>query len=305
MGQTVIKVDQQTLDRIEKHYANNKINKQPPHTVFVAKQNGCTVTGYTSGKVMFQGSTHEEEASRWGVNPETKKKQHTVSSASKEVLSLDHIGSDEAGTGDYFGPITVGAVYATEKQQALLQELGVKDSKSMNDKTITSIVKDILKTDIVYSTVTLHNERYNQLKQKNWSQVRMKAWMHHHAIQHVINKLDSTKPSGIVIDQFCEPGVYYNKIKASNDTPHSNITFLTKAESQSTCVAAASMLARYRFVQEMDKLSKKVAFELQKGASNKVDQQIKRIIETKGEPFLDQIGKVHFGNTQKAKKKQS
>ncbi|GAA0456514.1 ribonuclease HIII [Alkalibacillus silvisoli] len=302
MGQTVIKVNQQTLNQIKKHYEANKMNKQPPHTVFAAKQNGCTITAYKSGKVMFQGSSHAEEASLWDVNPQPKKTQKTNSNQSLEVLKQDHIGSDEAGTGDYFGPITVSAVYATERQQALLRELGVKDSKSMNDNTIASIVKDILKTEIIYSTVTLNNEKYNQLKEKKWSQVRMKAWMHHHAIQHVLNKLETTTPNGIVIDQFCEPKVYYNNIKASNDTPHQNITFLTKAESQSTCVAAASMLARYRFVQEMDRLSSLVGFKLQKGASNKVDQQIKRIINSKGEPYLNEIGKVHFGNTQKAKR---
>ncbi|WP_411953612.1 ribonuclease HIII [Alkalibacillus sp. S2W] len=302
MGQTVIKADQQSLNKMEKYYENTKVNKQPPHTVFVAKQPNVTITAYQSGKVLFQGSDHAEEASKWDTNPQTQKKQHNVESHSKAILNQDHIGSDEAGTGDYFGPITVAAVYADEKQQALLKELGVKDSKSMNDNTIAAIVKNILETDIVYSIVTLNNEKYNQLKKQNWSQTRMKAWMHHNAIENVMNKLDNVTPSGMVIDQFCEPGVYYNKIKASDATPHSDITFLTKAESQSTCVAAASMLARYRFVQEMDRLSKKAGFTLQKGASQKVDQQIKRLIDTKGEAFLNQIGKVHFGNTQKAKK---
>ncbi|MET3682594.1 ribonuclease HIII [Alkalibacillus flavidus] len=302
MGQTVIKVDRKTLEAIDRYYQQSKSNKQPPHTVFVAKHNGCTITAYQSGKVLFQGSEHASEAAKWDANPQTNKKQHNVESHSKAVLTKDHIGSDEAGTGDYFGPITVAAVYADERQQALLRELGVKDSKSMNDKTIASIVQDILKTDIIYSTVTLNNEKYNQLKQQNWSQTRMKAWMHHNAIDHVINKLNDMTPSGIVIDQFCEPGVYYNKIKASDARPHNDITFLTKAESQSTCVAAASMLARYRFVQEMEQLSKKVGFTLQKGSSNQVDRQIKQLINTKGESFLNQVGKVHFGNTQKAKK---
>ncbi|WP_188206362.1 ribonuclease HIII [Alkalibacillus aidingensis] len=302
MSQTVIKVDQSTLKKMEQSYQPYQLNKQPPYTVFVAKHNGCTITAYQSGKVMFQGDRHSEEAGQWDKN--LKSSSNETSNRSKqlpEVLNQDHIGSDEAGTGDYFGPITVGAVYATAKQQELLRELGVKDSKSMNDDTITRIVKDIVKTDITYSTVTLHNEKYNQLKKQNWSQVQMKAWMHHHAIQHVFNKLDHVSPSGIVIDQFCQPEVYYNKVRATKAKPHENITFLTKAESKSTCVAAASMLARYRFVKEMDQLSKKVGFSLQKGASPKVDQQIKRIINSKGEAFLNQIGKVHFANTKKAK----
>ncbi|WP_027964649.1 ribonuclease HIII [Halalkalibacillus halophilus] len=301
MGQTVIKLDQQTLKRLQNTYQSYSLDKTPPHAILAAKYNGNTITAYKSGKVMFQGDSHAEEASKWGENTETKAKQKIINSASMEVLKQDHIGSDEAGTGDYFGPITVAAVYATEKQQELLRELGVKDSKALKDDTISKIVKDILKTDIIYSSVTLSNPKYNELKNRAWSQVRMKAWMHHQAINHVINKLDEKEYSGIVIDQFCEPGVYYNKIRASNQEPHKDITFLTKAESQSTCVAAASMIARFRFVQEMERLSGVVGFDLQKGASNIVDKQIKRIIDKKGEPFLNEIGKVHFGNTKKAK----
>ncbi|PKR79237.1 ribonuclease HIII [Halalkalibacillus sediminis] len=303
MGQTVIKVDQDTIFKMKKHYHSSISSKQPPHATFVAKKNGLTITAYTSGKVMFQGDQHEEEASLWGsgVKSNNKKKSSGEPELPK-FLSQDHIGSDEAGTGDYFGPITVGAVFATAQQQELLRELGVQDSKNMKDDTIKKIVKDILKTDIVYSTVTLSNEKYNSLKQKNWSQVRMKAWMHHQAIKHVIGKLDGQESKGILVDKFCEPGIFYNKIRASNEQPLEGMTFLTKGESKSTCVAAASMLARYRFVQEMDKLSGMVGFNLQKGASNIVDKQIKRIINSKGEPFLDKIAKVHFANTDKAKK---
>ncbi len=151
-----------------------------------------------------------------------------------DFINRDHIGSDEAGTGDYFGPITVAAVYATERQQALLRELGVKDSKTMKDPTIKSIVKDILKTDIVYSSLTLNNEKYNKLQRRGWSQGRMKAWMHHHAIKNVLNKLDgSINPSGILIDQFCKPEIFHNHVKATGETSHTGLTFMTKAESYS------------------------------------------------------------------------
>ncbi|MGM8215552.1 ribonuclease HIII [Bacillaceae bacterium W0354] len=302
MGQSVIKIDQDSMKKVEQYYQDYKLSKQPPHTIFVAKKNGCTITAYTSGKVMFQGENFQEEANLWSNTVES---QHEKTSSQSRVMPNfiegAHVGSDEAGTGDYFGPITVGAVFATKKQQDLLRELGVRDSKALKDETIIQIVKDILLTDIVYSTVTLNNEKYNSLQKKGWTQGRMKAWMHHHAIKHVLNKMEG-QPDGILIDQFCEPSIFYNHVRKTGETPIEHLTFLTKAESISIPVAAASMLARYRYLQEMDKLSKLVGFDLQKGASKIVDNQINKIIHNQGEAFLNRIAKVHFANTEKAKR---
>ncbi|RPF55420.1 ribonuclease HIII [Aquisalibacillus elongatus] len=302
MGQSVIKLDPLALKKLVNYYTPNRLSKKPPYAVIAAKANGCTITAYESGKVMFQGDNHEEESSKWGSQFETKTNKTKTKSAIPKWINQDHIGTDEAGTGDYFGPITVAAVYATEKQQALLRELGVKDSKTMKDPTIQKIVKDILKTDIVYSSLTLKNEKYNQLQKRGWSQGRIKAWMHHHAIKNVLGKLDdSVDPSGILIDQFCEPDVFHRHVKATGAESHDGLTFMTKAESYSTPVAAASMIARYRYVYEMNQMSKEVGFDLQKGASKIVDQQAKRIIKSHGEDYLNQIAKVHFANTKKAK----
>lgn len=303
MGQTVIKLKQEKMKQLIEYYSPYREAKKPPYSVLSATLNGCKVTAYESGKIMFQGADHEKEASKWdaGNSSSNSKPTSAKNNRAPKFINQDHIGSDEAGTGDYFGPITVAAVYATEKQQALLRELGVKDSKTIKDPTIKSTVKDIIKTDIVYSSLTLSNEKYNKLQRRGWTQGRMKAWMHHHAIKNVLNKLDaSTKPSGILIDQFCKPEIYHHHVKATGETSHSSLSFMTKAESYSTPVAAASMIARYRFLHEMNRLSKDVGFDLQKGASKIVDEQIKRIINMKGHDYLDHVAKVHFANTQKA-----
>ncbi|SEQ83504.1 ribonuclease HIII [Piscibacillus halophilus] len=304
MGQTVIKLKPNEMKKLIQHYSPYRESKTPPHSVLVATMNGCKITAYESGKVLFQGQQHSQEAQKWESSETTSTKSTNSKSSqhSPGFLKQDHIGSDEAGTGDYFGPITVAAVYATEKQQALLRELGVKDSKTLKDPTIKSIVKDILKTDIIYSSLTLSNEKYNKLQRKGWSQGRMKSWMHHHAIKNVLNRMDdSIDPSGILVDQFCKPEIFHNHVKATGGQPRQDLTFMTKAESYSTPVAAASMIARYRFIYEMARLSKEVGFDLQKGASKVVDQQIKRIIQSKGEAYLDQVAKVHFANTKKGK----
>ncbi|TFB24980.1 ribonuclease HIII [Filobacillus milosensis] len=301
MGQSVIKLDKQKMKKLVNYYTPYRSSKKPPYSVMVATINGCKITAYESGKVMFQGDTHADEAAKWG-EVSGKSKEQSKSKAKPNFLDQAHIGSDEAGTGDYFGPITVAAVYATERQQELLRELGVKDSKTLKDPTIRKIVKDVLQTDIIYSSLTLNNEKYNQLQRKGWTQGRMKAWMHHHAIENIIKKSEGKADyEGILVDQFCEPEIFFKHVKATRSTPRQDLSFMTKAESYSIPVAAASMIARYRFLSEMNKLSKLVGFDLQKGASKIVDQQIKRIVKSKGEPFLDQIAKVHFANTKKAR----
>ncbi|MGP4071337.1 ribonuclease HIII [Piscibacillus sp. B03] len=306
MGQSVIKLKPDEMKKLVNYYSPYRESNKPPYSILAATMNGCKITAYESGKVMFQGPQHTEEANKWDTSTASNSSSKSTKTDEQlpSFLKKDHIGSDEAGTGDYFGPITVAAVYATEKQQALLRELGVKDSKTMKDPTIKSIVKDVLKTDIVYSSLTLSNEKYNKLQRSGWTQGRMKAWMHHHAIKNVLIKMDNTiKPSGILVDQFCKPEIFYNHVKATGETSHSELTFMTKAESYSTSVAAASMIARYRFIYEINRLSKDIGFDLQKGASKIVDQQIKKIISMKGHDYLDKVAKVHFANTKKAQGK--
>ena len=301
MAHAVLKLNQQTIEKIKNTYQPHLLPKTPPHAQFAAKVNGWTITAYQSGKVMFQGNDAEKLASEWG-KPTSSAKKPKPKSALPTFLTDAHMGSDEAGTGDYFGPITVACVFATSKQQELLRELGVRDSKAMSDETIRSVMKDVLLTDIVYSSVVLDNQRYNQLKTKGWSQVKMKAWMHHHAIKNVRNKLDSGESfEGTVVDQFCEPATFHKAVRETGEGSFDDLTFMTKAESYSTPVAAASMLARYRFLQEIDRISERVGFSIQKGASNIVDKQIAKLIKQNGEAFLNEIAKTHFANTQKGK----
>ena len=303
MAHAVLKVNQSTIQQMKNTYQSAILPSTPPHAHFAAKISGCTITAYQSGKVVFQGNEAEKEASRWGNTVSNDKKKKTKTNRSLPTFLKDsHMGSDEAGTGDYFGPITVACVFATSEQQELLRELGVRDSKTLTDDAIRSVMKDVLLTDITYSSVVLDNPRYNQLKAKGWSQVKMKAWMHHHAIKNVRNKLGEQSFEGTVVDQFCEPATFHKAVRETGEQSFDDLTFMTKAESYSTPVAAASMLARYRFLQEIDRISENVGFSIQKGASNIVDRQIARLIKQKGESSLNEIAKTHFANTQKAKK---
>lgn len=302
MPQIVLKVTNDKMAQLKSHY-HSYLKPAPQGAVFAAKTPNCSIAGYKSGKVLFQGKNPEAEAAKWGGNSLSEQKAapstHSYHPPSG-FYSQSHIGSDEAGTGDFFGPITVAAAYVRSDQLSRLKDLGVKDSKNLTDSNIQEIAKELVKEKIPYSLVVLHNDKYNKLQKKGWSQGKMKAMLHHHAIANVLTKISPEQPAGILVDQFAEPRIYINHLKTEGEKVQGNIYFQTKAESYSLAVAAGSIIARASFVKEMDRLSEKVGMELPKGASKKVDETAAVLIDKFGMAGLDSIAKVHFATTKKA-----
>ncbi len=305
MANTVLKVTSQEINKMKEAYQAYIQPSSPPGSIFTAKPAGCTVTAYKSGKVLFQGKTAEIEAGKWGSPPPAaspkpaKAKPPHAFAPPENVSTLSLIGSDEVGTGDYFGPITVVASYVPAAQLELLKELGVKDSKFLNDKQIVSIAKDLLHT-IPYSLLVLPNRRYNELQAKGMSQGKMKALLHNKALLNMLEKTKDFHVDGILIDQFCEPGVYYNYLSREGNIVKDKVFFATKGESLHLSVAASSILARYAFIKEMDKISAKTGIEIPKGAGSKVDLKAAEMIRKYGADYLTDIAKIHFANTKKA-----
>lgn len=287
------------------YYASHFIERKAPGVIFAAKLPDTAITMYKSGKLMFQGGGAEREAARWGTVEKTATPLSTIG-AKGDVLpnnfaTMSVLGSDETGTGDYFGPITVAAVYVPTSKIELMNELGVKDSKMLTDDYMRKIAPD-LRAACVHSVLVLRNEKYNNLQAKGYSQGKMKAMMHNKALQNTLSKMAPEKPEFILIDQFAERGVYYNYLKNERELVQENVYFSTKAEQLHVAVATASILARAAFLKEMDRLSDITGLTLMKGASNKVDVQAARIWRNQGEEFLRSITKWHFANTDKARK---
>ncbi|MGY0693131.1 ribonuclease HIII [Virgibacillus sp. FSP13] len=309
MPQSVHVIPLTTIKEMQQYYASS-VTASPQGAIFRAKTSNAVITAYRSGKVLFQGKNPEIESAKWTKDngeESAKKKKPVTNSAHKNspptsLFVASHIGSDEAGTGDYFGPITVACAAVHANQIEKLKQIGVQDSKNLTDKTIKRIAKEIMKLDITYSLLVLRNEKYNALKNKGWSQGKMKAMLHHHAIQNVLEKVDELKFEGILIDQFCEPSLYKKYIASEQEKITDKTYFMTKAESYSIAVAAGSIIARTSFLNEMDKLSDKLDITLPKGASNHVDQVIAKIINKKGHDILTTCAKTHFVNTKKAEK---
>lgn len=287
------------------HYQSYLSHKTPPGSIFAAKTPNCAITAYKSGKVLFQGSGSEMEASKWGEPAKSsapvKKEISVQSNLPENISSLSVIGSDEVGTGDYFGPITVVAAYVKKEHIPLLKELGVKDSKDLNDEKIVAIAKQI-KDVIPYSLLTLHNEKYNKLQKSGMSQGKMKALLHNQAIGHVLNKIAPEQPEAILIDQFAKEEIYFQYLKNEPIVQRKNVFFSTKAEGVHLAVASASILARFAFIKHFDKLSEAAGFTITKGAGAKVDEAAARLINEKGMESLPGFVKLHFANTDKAQR---
>ncbi|MCY1580215.1 ribonuclease HIII [Staphylococcus pettenkoferi] len=266
------------------------------------KHQGTTISVYNSNKVMFQGRNAEQLAQSLLPNASAQPKKPTTKKSKKsphpQFNQYSCIGSDEAGSGDYFGSLTVCAAYVSDKNAQVLKTLGVDDSKKLTDDKIVELAEQLV-TFIPHSLLVLDNPKYNDRQAQGWSQVKMKAVLHNEAIKNVLSRIDSEELDYIVVDQFAQPGVY--KRYALTDIPLPDKThFETKGESKSIAIAAASIISRYAFVKHMDHISKQLNTSVIKGASKKVDLCAARIINRLGIDQLDQVTKKHFANRDKA-----
>ena len=271
------------------------------YTLFRAKIKSSTLTIYKTGKVLLQGNdctdVYLEICKALDIEDVTVKteiKNDVSFSLGKTIL-----GTDEVGTGDYFGPIVVTASYVTKDNIDFLLELGVKDSKKMSDTEIKKVVPQIIKK-IPYHTFVLSNKQYNELYSSDMNMNKMKAILHNKVLSAFADK-NKYPYDHIVVDQFENPGSYYNHLSDAKFKVY-NITFLTKAEDQCLSVACSSLISRYIFLQEIDKISNSINMDIPKGASDLVDNVGKEIVSKYGNDKLKDIAKLNFKNTEKIMK---
>lgn len=301
----VFKPSDNIKEKMIDYYDLLRRDKKPPYSVFQAEEGGTIITLYESGKVMFQGISADIDANMWkdleshynnrNIDSELKKKEEKEDD--KTYYYYDAIGSDEVGTGDYFGPIIVTATLVDKSTRKLLEDLKIMDSKKMTDDKIRRCAP-ILMNKLPYATFTLSNTKYNEMSSKGFNMNKIKAILHNRVLFELSNK--GIPYHKIIVDQFTTPRSYFSYLKQENiEDKVTKITFLTKGESKHLSVAAASVISRYRFLQEMDKLSEKYKVDIPKGASPKVDSVAKKILDTYGKNELSKIVKLNFKNTEK------
>lgn len=305
-----LKVSEETKEKMIEYFEDLKRPTTPQYAVFQAQDGDSVVTLYESGKCVFQGKDADLASEFWvateklnsgkaiTTNSEDKKKQDKLDKMNvidPKIYYASTIGSDEVGTGDYFGPIVVTATYVNKENISFLEELGVKDSKKLTDDKILQIVPQIIKK-IPYECLIFSNKEYNEKYTSDMNMNKIKAVLHNKVLIKMTNKYNSDY---VVVDQFAKPYVYFNYLKDTNY--YKNITFMTKAEDKCLSVACASLISRYIFLKEFDKLSESLNITLLKGASDKVDELGKIIVEKYGFDKLKEIAKLNFKNTDKIK----
>lgn len=311
VGVITFKVCDKTQDMMSEELDWCKRPNTPPYAKWQAKDGDTVITLYESGKVVFQGKDADLASDFWITteklnsgkvdvkNSANKEKKEKLDYINPKIYYASTIGSDEVGTGDYFGPIVVTATFVAKENIPFLEELGVKDSKKMTDDKILEVVPKIIKT-IPYESIILSNKEYNKKYNSDINMNKIKAILHNKALTTIKNKEQNY--NYIVVDQFAEPYVYFNYLKTSSNVVR-NITFMTKAEDKCLSVACASIISRYIFLKEFDKLSKNLGMNLLKGASDKVDEQGLTIVKKYGIDKLSEIAKLNFKNTEKIKAK--
>jgi len=291
----VIKVDDKTKEKLIEYYKDKLRDKVPPYAIFQAKEEDTIITLYNSGKVMFQGLSADVDANMWRAMDE-KEYEEKIKEETSKFFYTSAIGSDEVGTGDYFGPIVVCAAYVKEEQIPELQKLGVNDSKKINDEMILKIAPKLIKL-LPYKSIIISNEEYNLTYNKDNNMNKIKAIMHSKVLKALKNEI-TTKLDYIIMDEFTPEKKYYEYIK-EDSSPLKGITFLQKAEDKNLAVASASIISRYIFLKEMDKLSDFYKIPIPKGAGANVDKIGQEIVDIHGKEVLDKIAKKNFSNTQR------
>jgi len=257
--------------------------KSAEHALWRAQNKEVTVTLYKSGKILVQGSGTEKFVTKYLnslVIPET------ITNYKYESW----IGTDESGKGDYFGPLIIAGVLVNRENIPVLQKLGVKDSKKMSDDTIEKIAWQI-KSNCIFSVVTINPQKYNQLYSKFKNLNSLLAWGHARAIENILEKKEC---HNAVSDKFGDESLIKNALMTHGR--NINLEQRVRAEDD-IAVAAASILARYEFIQGIKKLSNEFGINFSKGVSKSVVDQAKLFIKKYGMENLSCIAKLHFKTT--------
>jgi len=258
---------------------------KPPYTHFAAKKKALSVSFYTSGKLVIQGKEMREFIEFY-LEPEILK--NVAFTYAKEGLNkMARIGVDEAGKGDFFGPLCIAAVFAEGKGLETLHDQGVRDSKSLSDATCIRLAKAI-REQFPHSLVQISPPRYNELYDKFRNLNRLLAWGHATAIENL------SKVSGctcVIIDQFAHESVVARALEKKNI----KVELEQKHHAESDLVvAAASILARAAFLGGLRTLGEKIGMELPKGASEAVIKTGKKLVAKFGVDVLREVSKTHF-----------
>ena len=290
MASITLTPSEKEIQAFLEHYQTSLAPSKNSYIRYFLRLPQATVSIYTSGKVLLQGEGAEKYASFFGYQ--------VVEETSGQNLPL--IGTDEVGNGSYFGGLAVVASFVTPDQHDFLRKLGVGDSKTLTDQKIRQIAP-ILKEKIQHQALLLSPSKYNEVIGDRYNAVSVKVALHNQAIYLLLQK--GVQPEKIVIDAFTS-AKNYDKYLAQEANRFSNpISLEEKAEGKYLAVAVSSIIARDLFLENLENLGRELGYQLPSGAGTASDKVASQILQAYGMQGLNFCAKLHFKNTEKAKKR--
>ena len=266
-----------------------------PNQVFLARKSGVVVNLYNNGKVVLGGSDQSAIEAVFAILKELGSAEITKFKKELKPLKLNvaRIGTDEVGKGDYFGPLVIAGVLVIPEQEDALRALGVRDSKTLSDTTITNIAIEIRKVVGAnkYEVVCVSPLKYNLLYQKLRNVNRLLGWGHARVIENLL--ANGNKCELAVADQFGDRSYIESALMRRGQKL--KLLQMPKAE-RDVAVASASILARDVFLSRLRRLGESYLLDFPKGATHVVEFG-KSLVKTHGIGVLQNVAKLHFSTT--------
>jgi ribonuclease HIII len=265
-----------------------------PYTSIAADGPECKIALYTSGKLVVQGRGAQDWVT-FTLEPQILQE---VRLGYEDVLSPElsspHMGIDESGKGDFFGPLVIAAAYVDPALAPQFRDLNVRDSKTISsDRKAEEMAEAIVKLlGGRFAIVQIGPRAYNRLYAKMQNVNQMLAWGHARAIEDLLEKVPDCPRA--LSDQFGPT----RQIEQALMKKGRRIKLVQRPKAESDpAVAAASVLARAIFVRSLREMQKKYGVEIPKGASSAVKDSAKKLIERAGPGVLLDVAKCHFKTT--------
>lgn len=205
-----------------------------------------------------------------------------------------YIGTDESGKGDFFGPLVIAGVYINPILSAYLKQIGIRDSKELSDTQISHLASELVKLpEIGYDLIIINPEKYNELYEKMGNLNLMMGWAHAKVIENLLHKCDAEY---VISDKFGNEKIIIDSLQQKGRSI--NLNQVTKGE-RFIAVAAASVLAREAIIKWFKNQSKKLKFEIPKGASVDVESASRKLVEKYGDEVVKKLVKLHFKTSRK------
>lgn len=219
---------------------------------------------------------------------------HNDTDSSKDIIrkiikierGYDYVlGTDEAGKGEWYGPLVVECVALTPKEMKGFREMGVKDSKKIGKKSLLEMGKGLTRLKFIRRPLILmpetYNKKYEEFKKEGKTLNDMLAWAHSRAIKDLLSGLEFENAK-VIIDKFDVKKTEFRL----GDLKRENVEVIQKAGAESEIpVATASVIAKFIFEKEVDRLNERFGIDLRKTNPEEIPSEI-----------LPRVAKLHFKN---------